>query len=230
MGENEQVLVEVPCVPSGKFTITNQRIIWQHHWRDESSCEEIWLENLLEVRYVAAIGSPSLELRHRLLDGTEATGVVKFPSGLGGSLGFKLSSGYSPKQLGHLLNLMIEMLGKEELPNQDIEEQIDELRRKTAKYRGAFWMAGIFTLVQGLVNLVADCVLGKIESVAFISEVETNRGLLETLMFGSVLVMLLLILPLVIHTAISAILIYYIADESECEKQAAARWGVTGIV
>ncbi|MBN1878153.1 MAG: hypothetical protein JXA33_28285 [Anaerolineae bacterium] len=230
--ENEQVWVEVPCVPSGKLTITSQRIIRQHRWRDESSCEDIWLGGLLEVQYVSAIGSPGLELRHRLPDGTEKTDVVNFPSGLGGSLGFKLSSGYSPKQLGHLISLMLEMPGEneKELPNQDVEAQIDKLRRKTAKYRGAFWMAGIFTLVQGLVNLVADCVLGKTEPVAFISEVGANRGLFETLMLGSALVMIWLVLPLVIYAAISAVLIYYIADESECEEQAAVRWGAAGIV
>ncbi len=223
MDENEQVFAKVSCEPLGMFTITNQRIIWQHNLRDKSSCQDIWLENLLQVRYVAAIGSPSLELRHRLPDGTEATDVVQFPFGLGKSLGFRLSSGYSPKQLGHLLNLMIET------PNQDIEKQIDGLRRKAAKYRGAFWMAGILTLVQGLLNLIADNMLGRTDSIALIPDVGTKGSLFLILMFGSVLAMILVLL-LAIHIAISAVLIYCIADESECEKQAMARWVVAGIV
>ena len=158
--------------------------------------------------------------------------MVKFPSGLGGSLGFKLGSGYSPKQLGRLLNLMIAVPGEGEraLSNQDIEEQIDKLRKKAAKYRGSFWMAGIFTLAQGLMNLLGDNILGKTDTLAFVSEVGGEWELFETLMFGSILVTLLLVLPLAIHTTLSAVLIYYIADESECEKQAAVRWGVVGIV
>lgn len=244
-GTEVWILKGIPLSPAGVMDISSRRIVWRQMvlWHRSVREMEIPFEHLVEVTYLPGVlvfGAPGLQFKHKSADGDIQETEVRFHGSAPARMGFKIRTGYGPKQIRQLILDLVDQTARghgNDQPGLVTEQQLVEFDKRARRYRNAVRAGTVFAVSEAPVAVLFG-VLSSSTSGGNLGEFLSAIGVSMGSSFWSAavwvcmlgcLLLIGLVLYFVLNAGPTAALAYYVFKGPRYGQLSGKHWAAAGV-